>query len=90
MDDYLIQEVEKETREQSASKLWQEMRYARITASKVYEVVKCKTLSGSLVETILGAKIFQTKAIKVILTTIFGALVRHKIRSPHYTLPCSS
>lgn len=62
MDDYLIQEVEKGTREQSASKLWQEMRYARITASKVYEVVKCKTLSGSLVETILGAKIFQTKA----------------------------
>lgn len=62
MDEQLIQEVEKETREQSASKLWQEMRYARITASKVYEVVKCKTLSGSLVETILGANIFQTEA----------------------------
>ncbi|KAJ8913136.1 hypothetical protein NQ315_006054 [Exocentrus adspersus] len=62
MEEQLIKEVEKVMRKQSESKLWQEMRYARITASKVYEVVKCKTQNGSLVETILGAKLFQTEA----------------------------
>ncbi|KAB0802959.1 hypothetical protein PPYR_05145 [Photinus pyralis] len=51
------------TKEQSSSVLWHELRYARITASKVYEAARCKTLSGSLVEFIFGAKLKETAAI---------------------------
>ncbi|KAB0802565.1 hypothetical protein PPYR_04751 [Photinus pyralis] len=51
------------TKEQSSSVLWHELRYARITASKVYEAARCKTLSGSLVESIFGAKLKETAAI---------------------------
>lgn len=62
MDEKLILDVEKDTRYQCNSMIWQEMRYGRITASKAYEVIRCKTLDGCLVENILGAKIFQSSA----------------------------
>ncbi|KAJ8913317.1 hypothetical protein NQ315_010985 [Exocentrus adspersus] len=40
----------------------EEMRYGRITASKAYNAIRCKVLDGCLVESILGAKLIQTKA----------------------------
>lgn len=40
---------------QDKNKLWYELRYGRITASKAYESAHCQTLNGSLVEHILGA-----------------------------------
>lgn len=40
---------------QSSNKLWHELRYGRITASRIYEVFRCKTTSGSLVESIVGS-----------------------------------
>ena len=55
----LIELVCSETAEQSSSPLWHHVRYGRITASKVYEVSQCKTVQGSLVETILGARKFK-------------------------------
>ncbi|KAG5867489.1 hypothetical protein JTB14_018598 [Gonioctena quinquepunctata] len=64
MSGNLISEVEQDTREQSGSNIWQEMRYGRIAASKAFDVPRCKVLDGCLVEGILGAKLFQTKAIK--------------------------
>lgn len=60
----LLKTIEMETRNQSESKLWMEMRYGRITASKAYEVAHCHKKDGVLVEKILGAKVFQTKAMK--------------------------
>lgn len=62
METGLILEVERDTRKQSDSIIWQEMRYGRITASKAHSVTRCKVLDGCLVESILGAKLFQTKA----------------------------
>ncbi|CAG9768311.1 unnamed protein product [Ceutorhynchus assimilis] len=60
----LILEVERDTRKHSDSIIWQEMRYGRITASKAHSVTRCKTVDGCLVESILGAKLIQTKAMK--------------------------
>ncbi|XP_022900417.1 uncharacterized protein [Onthophagus taurus] len=55
--------VEALTKQQSKSNEWYETRYGRITASKVYEVCRCKTEDGCLVESILGSgKIPQTAA----------------------------
>ncbi len=45
-----------ETVEQSQNSLWHYLRYGRITASKAYEATRCKTIDGSLVERVLGAK----------------------------------
>ncbi|KAI4455472.1 hypothetical protein MML48_9g00002312 [Holotrichia oblita] len=56
--------IEQLTRSQYKSELWHEMRYGRVTASKAYDVLHCKT-DGSLVELILGAyKVPDTKAIR--------------------------
>ncbi|XP_030749227.1 uncharacterized protein LOC115877209 [Sitophilus oryzae] len=61
----LCREAEKYTRAQSKSTEWYELRFARITASKIYEASRCKTKEGSLVEAILGgAKHIETDAIK--------------------------
>lgn len=49
-------DILKTTVDQSRSREWHEMRYGRITASKIFEAMNCKTLDGSLVETILGAR----------------------------------
>lgn len=56
-----IQEV---TTTQNESSLWHEMRYGRITASKLHEAAHCHTTKGSLVETILGGrKLIDTPAL---------------------------
>ncbi|XP_047529697.1 uncharacterized protein LOC125065885 [Vanessa atalanta] len=58
-------QVKEGTTAQSDSNLWFEMRYGRITASKMYEAAQCTTKDGSLVEEIFGAVTFnQTNAIK--------------------------
>ncbi|XP_026736708.1 uncharacterized protein LOC113500198 [Trichoplusia ni] len=60
----VIKKVEEETREQSKSRLWYELRYGRITASRGFEVSRCKTNDGTLVALILGAKIPDTTSMK--------------------------
>lgn len=55
MSDTVCISAEKQTVRQAECALWHELRYARITASKVHEAAHCHTLEGSLVETILGA-----------------------------------
>ncbi|XP_049880299.1 uncharacterized protein LOC126376795 [Pectinophora gossypiella] len=60
----LIEKVKEETLEQSKSNLWFELSYGRITASKAYEVSRCKTADGTLVSLILGGKIPETKHMK--------------------------
>lgn len=58
----LCQEAEIKTRDQSNNVLWYELRYGRITASKLYEAAHCKTNDGSFVHTVIGAaKVFDTK-----------------------------
>lgn len=59
-----IRNAEKETRNQHRSGLWYELRYGRITASKCFEVSRCKTSDGILVASILGARTIETTAIK--------------------------
>ncbi|XP_063931824.1 uncharacterized protein LOC135143813 [Zophobas morio] len=57
------QQIEKLTRGQSNCSLRKEMRFGRITASRIYESSKCHTLEGVLTETIMGAVKFSgTKA----------------------------
>ncbi|GBP11999.1 hypothetical protein EVAR_5845_1 [Eumeta japonica] len=60
----LIKQVEEETREQSESDLWFQLRYGRITASRAHEVSRCKTNDGTLVSLILGGKIPDTPSMK--------------------------
>ena len=60
MVNQLIAEAEKETKSQSTCLLWHELRFGRITASILYPVSKCKTVDGSLVEKIMGARIADT------------------------------
>ncbi|GLV46438.1 uncharacterized protein CBL_20777, partial [Carabus blaptoides fortunei] len=51
------------TVKKSKTSKWFEARYARITASKIYEAFRCKTPEGSLLECLLGAtKIVQNSA----------------------------
>lgn len=59
-----VSAIEVATRSQNKSSLWYEMRYGRITASKAHEVSVCHTPDGSLVATIMGAKIPDTAAMK--------------------------
>lgn len=57
--------VKDATKAQAESNMWFEMRYGRITASKMHEASQCKTKDGSLVETVFGAlKFKETAAIK--------------------------
>ncbi|XP_046975258.1 uncharacterized protein LOC124541432 isoform X2 [Vanessa cardui] len=60
----VIQKIEELTREQSKSALWFELRYGRITASKAFEVSRCKTSDGTLIAVILGGKIPDTQSMK--------------------------
>lgn len=54
-----------QTKEQCNSKLWHELRYGRITASRLHEVARCKTATGTLTETIIGSlKIKETESMK--------------------------
>lgn len=59
-----ISAIEEATRKQNKSRLWYEMRYGRVTASKAYEVSVCRTPEGSLIATAMGAKIPDTLAMK--------------------------
>ncbi|GBP80033.1 hypothetical protein EVAR_53173_1 [Eumeta japonica] len=60
----LINEIEAETRNQFKNNLWYELRYDRVTASKVYEVSRCQTGDGTLISIIMGGKIPDTPAMK--------------------------
>lgn len=51
--------IEKATKDQSATSLWFELRYGRITASVAHEASKCNTPDGVLVEKILRAYQFK-------------------------------
>lgn len=44
------------TIDQADTKLWFEMRYGRVTASRVYQASRCKTKNGSLVDSIMGKR----------------------------------
>ncbi|XP_018398198.1 PREDICTED: uncharacterized protein LOC108776164 [Cyphomyrmex costatus] len=49
------------TKDQKDNSLWYELRYGRITASKMYKAAHCCTESGSLVRQCIGAtKVFDT------------------------------
>ncbi|KAL4721614.1 hypothetical protein ACJJTC_011667 [Scirpophaga incertulas] len=60
----VIDLIECETREQHKSNLWHELRYARITTSKAFDVSRCKTSDGSLIAYIMGARTPDTPAMK--------------------------
>lgn len=63
--DGILLKIERETQDQSINNSWFEMRYGRITASKVYEASKCNTTDGTLVKQILGSsKVKLSKAMK--------------------------
>lgn len=65
MTDNLLEQAAQETRTQSSSNVWFELRYGRITASKIYDAAHTKKFDGTFVNTIIGAhKIVQTKAMK--------------------------
>lgn len=53
-----------ETLEQSDNKIWFELRYERITASKLYEASNCTTFNGLLVESLLGLVKINSKLIQ--------------------------
>ncbi|XP_037045889.1 uncharacterized protein LOC119081257 [Bradysia coprophila] len=44
------------TIDQADTPLWFEMRYGRITASRIYQASRCKTKNGSLVDSIMGKR----------------------------------
>ncbi|KAJ6642327.1 hypothetical protein Bhyg_07274, partial [Pseudolycoriella hygida] len=55
----LINEIEAGTKGQSKSTYWYELRYGRVTASKIHELCNCRTSDGSLVAAILGSSKFE-------------------------------
>lgn len=56
MDPSMISSAEVLTIEQADTPLWFEMRYGRITASRIHQASRCKTLGGSLVDSIMGKR----------------------------------
>ncbi|KAJ8667608.1 hypothetical protein QAD02_009271 [Eretmocerus hayati] len=80
MDPILCQELEEQTRNQSEDPLWEAVRYARVTASKLDEVAHCKTPEGSLCKQIIGvSKVHDTKYMKrgrILEQQIFDELYR--------------
>ncbi|GBP96772.1 hypothetical protein EVAR_92306_1 [Eumeta japonica] len=57
--DCVAARIEAETRDQFKNNLWYELRYGRVTASKVYEVSRCQTDDGTLISIIMGVR-YQT------------------------------
>lgn len=58
-------EVENLTRKQVDSPIWHEMRFGRVTASKLHEFAHCKASDGTLVQSVIDVyKIKETKQIK--------------------------
>ncbi|XP_030746033.1 uncharacterized protein LOC115874875 [Sitophilus oryzae] len=65
MNNSLCSEAEKKTRAESENPLWHELRFERITASKIFEFTHCKTPEGTFVESIIGAyKVRDNKFMK--------------------------
>lgn len=65
MSEDLCRVAEKLTKTQSDTQIWHELRYGRVTASKIYEAAHCKTLNGTLIQQIIGAsKIFDSQAMQ--------------------------
>lgn len=60
----VCQKIYKNTVTQSSSSLWKNLRFGRVTASKLYEVANCKTADGTISELVLGASIKSTSAMK--------------------------
>ncbi|XP_030759612.1 uncharacterized protein LOC115885010 [Sitophilus oryzae] len=61
----LCSEAAIKTTEQSASSLWFDLRFGRITASKIYDAAHCKKSDGSFVNQILGVtKVPVTEALR--------------------------
>lgn len=59
-----IIEIEEETRDQHQNKLWFELRYGRITASRAFEFSRCKKKDGTLLSLIMGGSIPDTPAMR--------------------------
>ncbi|KAF9406034.1 hypothetical protein HW555_013452, partial [Spodoptera exigua] len=57
----VLKDVEEKTRNQSENNLWHELRFGRVTASKAYDISRCKTSDGSLD---LGRQRPSTQAMK--------------------------
>ncbi|RVE54321.1 hypothetical protein evm_001148 [Chilo suppressalis] len=51
-------------RAQAESNLWHELRFAKITASKAYEVSRCQRCDGALVGLVMSGKLPNTPAMK--------------------------
>lgn len=51
-----LQAIASETLDQCKSAMWSELRYGRITASKLHETAQCQTGDGTLAKKLLGAK----------------------------------
>lgn len=64
LDERALALIESATRSQYKSPLWYELRYARVTASKAFEVTRCQTPDGSLVAALMGAKMPDTSAMQ--------------------------
>ncbi|KAI5646809.1 yqaJ-like viral recombinase domain-containing protein [Phthorimaea operculella] len=64
LTDNVLAEIETATKSQYKNPLWHELRYAWITASKVFDVSRCRTSDGSLVAAIMGAKTPDTQAME--------------------------
>lgn len=59
------EDAEERTERQSKSQMWMELKYCRITASKLHESANCRTAEGSLFQKIFGAtRIIPTAAMK--------------------------
>ncbi|KAJ6642920.1 hypothetical protein Bhyg_07876, partial [Pseudolycoriella hygida] len=56
MSDHFCKKVFHETKEQSEKNQWYYLRFGRITASRIFEVSRCDTLDGSLVDAIMGSR----------------------------------
>ena len=54
--------VEILTKDQKDSPLWHHVRFGRVTASRLFDVAHCRTVGGSVVESILGASKFTGTA----------------------------
>ncbi|XP_047031864.1 uncharacterized protein LOC124638799 [Helicoverpa zea] len=61
----VVESIAEATKAQANSTLWHSMRQGRVTGSRIYEAIHCKTENGALVQSILGGyKVPETKAIK--------------------------
>lgn len=62
MTNDVCEKIRFETEEQAAKNQWYHVRFARITASKLFEVSRCNTHDGSLVGSLMGSRGFKGNA----------------------------